>query len=79
MNKEQGKPDFGKISNDALLQVSKELFLSVYPTRMPDGSDPKGLCEAARYDRTAQAKYLAEEFSEFFFMVSNSMHKKGLL
>jgi len=46
---------------------------------MPDGSDPKGLCEVARYDRTAQAKYLAEEFSEFFFMVSNSMHKKGLL
>lgn len=67
------------VTPDALLMVAKELFLHVYPTRMPDNSDPQLLTKTAGYDRTAEAKYLASEFAEFFSYLSDSMQKLGKL
>lgn len=67
------------VTPDALLMVAKELFIQVYPSRMPDDSDPQLLTKAAGYDRTAEAKYFAAEFVDFFNYLSDSMQKSGKL
>ncbi len=68
-----------KVSPDALLNVAKDLFIQIYPSRMPAGSDPQILCEKAGYDRTKQAEYLAQEFAVFFSFLADSMQEKGRL
>lgn len=67
------------VTPDALLMVAKELFIQVYPTRMPDNSDPQLLTKTAGYDRTKEAQYLASEFAAFFSYLSDSMQKAGRL
>lgn len=67
------------VTPDALLMVAKELFIQVYPTRMPENSDPQLLTERAGYDRTKSAQYLASEFATFFSYLSDSMQKVGRL
>ena len=67
------------VSPDALLAVAKDLFIQVYPSRMPNNSDPQLLSERAGYERYQQAEYLAAEFAEFFNYLANSMQKLGRL
>jgi len=67
------------VSPDALLAVAKDLFIQVYPSRMPDNSDPQLLTKHAGYDRSKESQYLASEFATFFNYLAESMQKRDRL
>lgn len=54
------------VTPDALLMAAKDLFIQVYPSRMPKDSDPQLLTNRAGYERYQEAQYLASEFANFF-------------